>query len=84
MALGVRHIVLPASVARRNSRGDSAARKKCDSRERGRKLGHRAARSQRGVSAVVDFAHFFFFSYTILKCTERGASAVENFGSSRY
>ena len=57
---------LPVSVARRNSRGESAARKKCVPRERGRKLEHRAARSQRGGSAVVDFGHFFLlFLYNI-------------------
>ena len=38
-------------------------------------------RSQRGGSAVANFAHFFFFFYAILMSTERGASAVENLGS---
>ena len=46
-------------------RGKSAA--KGGLRERGRKLDHRAARSQRDGSAVVGFAHFFFFFYTILE-----------------
>ena len=49
-----------------------------------KKLGHRAARSQRGTSAVVDFAYFFPFSYTILTSTEHGASAVENLGFPRH
>ena len=44
---------LPASVARRNSRGDSAAGKNV------KKLDHRAAWFQRGASAVVDLDHFF-------------------------
>ena len=72
---------LPASVARRNTCGDSAARKKCSPRERSRKLEHCAGLSRRGRSAVAVFANFLFFFYTILASTERGASAVENIGS---
>ena len=58
----------------RRQRGE----KKCGTRERGRKLEHRAARSQRNRSAVVVFAHFFFLFYTKNTYTERGASAVNN------
>ena len=43
-----------ATLARRQ-RG----KKKCSPNEHGRKLEHRAVRSQRGGSAVVVFAHFF-------------------------
>ena len=41
--------------------------KECGPRECGKKLEHRAARSQRGGSAVVEFDHFsLLFLYTIL------------------
>ena len=43
-----------AKLARRQ-RGE----KICSPRQRGRKLEHRAARSQRGEGAVVVFVHFF-------------------------
>ena len=61
-----------AKLARRQ-RGE----KKYSPRERGRKLEHRAM-------WWLILPTFFFFSYTILTSTERGASAVENFGSPRY
>ena len=62
-----------AKLARRQ-RGE----KNCDPRERGRKLEHRAARSQHGSSAVVVFAHSFLLFYTKITSTERDAFAVEN------
>ena len=65
---------LPASVARQNSRGDSAV--------------ENWSTALRGPSAVrarwLFLRTFFFFFYTIITSTERGASAVENLGSSRY
>ena len=52
-----------AKLARRQ-RGQ----KNCGPRERGRKLDHRAARFERGGSAVVVFAHFFLlFKYNSLE-----------------
>ena len=66
------------------SGAETARQEKCDPRERGTKFEQRAARLQRGRSAVVVFAHFFFFLYSIFTCIERGASAVENVGSPRH
>ena len=63
----------------RRQRGE----KKCSLRERGRKLEHCAARSQRG-GRVVILLTFFFFFYTIITSTKRGASAVEILGSPRH
>ena len=68
-----------AKLARRQ-----CGEKKCAPCERGRKLEDRAARSQPRASAVVDFDHFFPFSYIILTSTDRGASVVENLGSPRH
>ena len=71
-------------MARRNSRGDSTARKTLV----------RASAVEnwntalRGPSAVRErwliLLTFFFFFFTILMSTERGAGAVENLGSLRY
>ena len=60
--------------------GDSAV-KKCDPRERGRKLEYRAARSKRGGCFYLLFLLFFSIQYLP---TERGTSAVDILGSSRH
>ena len=62
---------MPASVARRISRGDSAARNKCGPREGGRKLEHAKG------AWWLFLLTFLFLFYTIFTSTENGASAVE-------
>ena len=71
---------LPASVARRNSRGDSAARKNAV-RASGVENWSTALRgpSAEGVRWLFLYKFFFFF-YTITS-TWRGASAVDNLDS---
>ena len=63
-------LLLPTSVARRNSRGDNWSTA----------LRGHSAEGARWLFLL----KFFLFFYTILKSTGRGASAVENLGSSRY
>ena len=69
---------IPASVARQNSRGDNAARKKSVRASAVENL----STALRGPSAAeawwLFLPTFFFFYYTILTSTERGASPVEN------
>ena len=67
-------IKLPASVARQNSHGDSAARKNAVC----------ASAVENGSNALRGDASALILSYTILTYTERGASAMENLGSPRF
>ena len=75
---------LPAPVARRNSRGDSAARKNA---VRGSAVENWSTAlrgpSTEGVRWLFLYKLFLFF-YIILTSTERGATAEENLGSPRH
>ena len=69
---------LPVSVARRNSRGDSAARKNAV-RASAVENWSTALRGPSAWGARSLFLHNFF--YTILTSTGRGDSSVDNIGS---
>ena len=73
-----------SSVARRNSRGASAARKNAIRASVVENWSTALCGPSAAGARWLFSPTFFFFFYTILTSTQRGASAVENLGSPRY